>query len=258
MSAIEYRFLRFEIVGIATVIFLVVGVLPILDPASLRSWISDPSTVIALLGGLFLISLPLGYAEHQVVVNVYRSHKTPRAVFEVLEDMVLNAQDSVKSSEKPFFAKFDNVRKNSFLTSLLDVIIYSQKNTDPAVYDRLSGHWSHFYARRAVGKYAPLFSIFLWLSFVVLGFLLSWPIVFRLTNFVIAVAWFGAVLGLCVLFIDSYAKKIWFEISFLETSIVLANRKETEPSVLKVVSAMIEHPEYIERGDGYGAAIWRL
>jgi hypothetical protein len=96
------------------------------------------------------------------------------------------------------------------------------------------------------------------LSFVVLGFLLSWPIVFRLTNFVIAVLWFGAVLGLCALFIDSYAKKIWFEISFLETSTVLANRKETEPTVLKVVSAMIEHPEYIERGDGYGAAIWRL
>jgi len=259
MSA-EYRFLRFEVVGIATILILVVGILPILDTTYVISWVSDANAALAIVASLFLFSLPLGYAQHQIVVNVYRSHKTTRAVFKILEDMVLKSQESCNTStEKPFFKSFDDLRKNSFITSLLDLCVYSkQMNTDANIFNRLSERWSHFYARRSVGRYAPLFSIILWILIVILGWVCSGPIVFQLINFGISIIWFVSIFILCVFLIDSYAKKIWLEISFLETSIILANREKIEPLIMQIVSSIIEHPDYIEKGESYGAAIYKL
>jgi hypothetical protein len=262
MSA-EYRFLRFEIVGIATIVFLVIGILPLLNSASLTSWISDADTAIAVVASLFILSLPLGYAEHQIVVNVNRSHKAARAVFKILEATVLKAQEDFvrahSSTQRQFFMSFDDKQKNAFLTSLLDLYVYSKESiADPNIFNRLSERWSHFYARRAVGKYAPIFSIILWILIVILGYAFSWPIIFQLPNFVMSLIWWGVIFVLCIRLIDTYAQKIWFEISFLETSIVLANREKIEPIIVKIVSSMIEHPEYIERGTSYGAAFYRL
>jgi hypothetical protein len=238
---------------------LIVGILPILQSASLISWVSDADTALAIVAGLFLLSLPLGYVEHQMVVNVYRSHKISRAVFKILEDMVLEAQDSCNASEKPFFRSFDDLRKNSFLTSLLDLCVYSRRSTaETNIFNRLSERWSHFYARRSVGRYAPIVSVTLWMLLVVIGYIFSWPIVFRPINFGISIILWVVIFILCVFLIDSYAKKIWLEISFLETSIVLANRDEVEPIIKRIVSFIIDHPEYIERGESYGRAIYRL
>ena len=101
--SVEYRFLRFEVVGIATIVFTIGGILPLLDNAFLASWITDADAALATVAGLFLLSLPLGYGEHQLVVNVYRSHKRTRTVFKVLEEIVLEAQSSCNTSkEKPF------------------------------------------------------------------------------------------------------------------------------------------------------------
>jgi len=253
----EYRFLRFEVVGIATIVFVLAELVPILKTASLVVWISDLDASLAFVAGLFLFSLPIGYAEHQIVVNIYRSYKKPRKAFEILEDIVLKAQEAHKNdSEKPFFEKFDAVEKSSFLTSLLDLCIYSNESVAEAnIYDRLSGRWSHFYARRAVGRYAPIFSILIWISIVVSGYFLSWPIIFEPARLVSSFIFWVVLFFLCVLLIDRYANKIWLEISYLETSIILASRDEIKKIVNKIVTSMIEHPQYIKQGESYGATL---
>lgn len=259
----EYRFLRFEVVGIATIAFLLVGILPLLEDTFVSSLLTDMNGSLAIIAGLFLLSLPLGYGQHQLVVNIYRSHQRKRSVFEVLEDLVLEAEESYKKNDKtakqPFFKSLNHVRKNSFLTALLDLCVYSGNSyINPGIFSRLSDRWSHFYARRAVGKYAPIFSFLLWIIALILGFLSSWPFNFQAQNFIMAILWWIVVFGLIGRKIDSYSKKIWFEISFLETSIVLVNKDKILGMISKVVNQMIEHPEYAEKGESYEMAIYRL
>jgi hypothetical protein len=259
MSA-EYRFLRFEVVGIATVVFLVVGLLPVLDKAFLTSLISTADAALAVVAGLFLVSLPIGYAEHQIVVNVYRSPKMNRAPLRILKDIVTRAEESCKKEKKEaFFRLLDDLQKNSFLTALLDFCIYCRDSTaDPGVFTRLSDRWSHFYARRAIGRYAPVFSVVLWIVTIALGYVLSWPIIFKVNNFAISIIWWVVIFVLCNRSMDVYANKIMLEISFLETSIVLANREKMEKKVTEIVCYLAEHPEYIDKGESYGAAIYRM
>lgn len=259
MSA-EYRFLRFEVVGIATVFFFMIGILPVIDESFLRSLFLDTNAALTILAGLFLVSLPIGYAEHQMVVNVYRSHKMDRATFRILSDIVSSAEKSCKGERKEsFFNSINNLQKNSFLTSLLDFCIYRKDSTtDPTIFVRLSDRWSHFYARRAIGRYAPIFSGLLWIVAVILGYVLQWPIVFELRNFVISAIWWIVVFILCNRLMDVYANKIMLEISFLETSIILANRERIEKSVTEIVCYLAKHPEYIDKAESYWAAIYRL
>jgi len=259
----EYRFLRFEVVGIATIAFLLIGILPMLEDAFVSSLLTDMNASLAVVAGLFLLSLPLGYGEHQLVVNIYRSHERKRAVFELLKDLVLEAEESYKKNGKiakqPLLQSLDNVRKNSFLTVLLDLCVYTGNSCiDPNIFSRLSDRWSHFYARRAVGKYAPIFSFALWIIVLILGFLFPWPFSFEIQNFIMAILWWITVFGLIGRKIDSYSKKIWYEISFLETSIVLVNKDKISSIISKIVRSMIEHPEYVEKGESYGMAIYRL
>jgi hypothetical protein len=259
MSA-EYRFLRFEVVGIATVIFLVVGLLPVLAKVFLTSLISTADTALAIVAGLFLVSLPIGYAEHQIVVNVYRSEKMNRAALRILGDIVTRAEESCNKEKKEgFFKLLDDLQKNSFLTALLDFcLFYKDSTADPSIFARLSDRWSHFYARRAIGRYAPIFSVLLWIFAIALGYVLSWPIIFKVNNFAISIIWWVVIFILCNRFMDVYANKIMLEISFLETSIVLANREKIEKKVAEIVCYLAKHPEHIDKGESYGAAIYRL
>jgi len=258
MSA-EYRFLRFEVVGIATIVFLSLGMIPFLSASWVSSWISDADAALAVVAGLFLFSLPLGYWEHQLVVDVYRSPKENRRVYGILEKFVLSTQESIKTATKPFFEKFDSISKNAFLTTLLDLCIYSNKaQVDPNIFNRLGDRWSHFYARRAVGRYAPFISIGLWGLALFLGYLFSWPLVYQLSSFVLSAVLWVTIFVLSHYVINRYAEKIWEEISFLEFSVVLANREKIEPIIQRVVSYLIEHPEYIERKESYGVALLKF
>ena len=56
----EYRFLRFEIVGLATIFFYITIMLPVAFTL-LRANVRDLGTSFALVSGLFLLSVPLGY-----------------------------------------------------------------------------------------------------------------------------------------------------------------------------------------------------
>lgn len=259
MSA-EYRFLRFEIVGLAAIIFLLLGIWPMLDSAFLSSLLENLEASLAIVAGLFLLSLPLGYCAHQWVVNVYRSENATRTVHNVLKDMVLEAQKSYETEkEKPFFSSLNASEENSFLTALLDLCIYSKNSPlDTAIFTRLSDRWSHFYARRAVGRLAPIFSVILFIVVLIIGHFLSWPLVFQWPNALGSLLIWVLIFVFCLLVIDSYSKKIQLEIGYLETTGVLANKDEIEKIVSKIVSLMIEHPKYIKQMASYGTAIWRL
>jgi len=253
----EYRFLRFEVVGLATIAFLLIGILPLFERTFVSSLLADVNASLAVVAGLFLLSLPLGYGQHQLVVNLHRSPKSKRAVFEVLSDLVEEVEQSYKKGQ--LLKNLDDLRKSSFLTALLDLCVYSEKaSINPTVFNRLSVRWSHFYARRAVGTYAPLSSLVLWAIVLFLGYLAGWPFSFGLENFFWAAVWWVVVFMLIGRKIDSYSKKVWFEISFLESSIVLANKDRIVDIVSKVVIPMIEHPEYVEKGESYFGALYRF
>ena len=256
----EYRFLRFEVVGIATIVFLLVGIAPLVDRDWLTGNVTNAETSLAVVAALFLISLPLGYWEHQLVVNVYRSHKKERRVFKILRDNILEIEKAhATQTKKPFFETLDPKMKNAFLTSLLDIFVYANSSINPEVYGRLSDRWSHFYARRAVGVYAPLISLLFWVVTVIIGYVLQWPLIFHLENVVVSVAWWVVIFILCKVLIDLYAQKLWEEISFLEESIVLADAKgNAAKAVEATITSMMEHPDYYAKNDSYGRAIWKI
>ena len=231
-----------------------------LESTFLSSLLKDLEVSLAIIAGLFLLSLPLGYCEHQWVVNVYRSKDASRKVHKILKDMVLEAQKSYKTKkEKPFFAKLDELEENSFLTALLGLSIYSKESPiDPTIFTRLSDRWSHFYARRAVGRLAPFVSVTLFGVVLIVGRILSWPLVFQCSNLAASLVIWLLIFVFCLWVIDSYSKKIQLEIGYLESSIVLANKAETKQLVSRIVISMIENPGYIKQVIYYGRAIWRL
>lgn len=231
-----------------------------LETTFLSSILENLEASLAIVAGLFLLSLPLGYCAHQWVVNVYRSEKATRTVHNVLKDMVLEAQESHETEkEKPFFSKFNASEENSFLTALLDLCIYSTNSPlDPTVSTRLSDRGSHFYARRAVGRLAPIISVILFVAILIVGQVLSWPLVFQWPNALGSLLIWVLIFVFCLLVIDSYSKKIQLEIGYLETAAVLANKDEMEKIISRIVGLMIEHSEYIKQVARYGTAIWRL
>lgn len=256
----EYRFLRFEVVGIATIVFLLIGIAPLVDRDWLTRNVANTQTSLAVVAALFLVSLPLGYWEHQLVVNVYRSHKKERRVFKILKDNILEIEKAhAKQTRKPFFETLDSRMKNAFLASLLDIYVYANSSISPEVYGRLSDRWSHFYARRAVGVYAPLISLLFWAVTVIFGYELQWPLVFHLENMVVSIVWWVIIFILCKVLIDLYAQKLWEEISFLEESIVLADANgKAAKAVEATIISMMEHPDYYAKNDSYGRAIWKI
>ena len=231
-----------------------------LEITFISSFLENMEASLAIIAGLFLLSLPLGYCEHQWVVNVYRSEKAIRTVHNILKDMVLEAQESYKTEkEKPFFKKLNDLEENSFLTALLGLSVYSKNSPiDTTIFTRLSDRWSHFYARRAVGRLAPIVSITLYIIFLIVGYFLSWPLVFQLPNILFSLLIWLLIFIFCLCVIDSYSKKIQLEIGYLESAIVLVNEDEIKKTVAKIVELMIENPEYIKQVIYYGTAIWRL
>ena len=231
-----------------------------LESTFVSSLLEDLEASLAVVAGLFLLSLPLGYCEHQWVVNVYRSEKAIRTVHKILKDMVLKVQESYETEkEKPFFTKLNDLEENSFLTALLDLSIYSKSAPiDTTVFTRLSDRWSHFYARRAVGRLAPIVSVTLFAVGLIVGQFLSWPFVFQWPNFLGSLLIWVLIFVFCLCVIDSYSKKLQLEIGYLESAVVLANEDEIKKRVSEIVSLMIENPEYIKQVAYYGTAIWRL
>lgn len=259
----EYRFLRFEIVGLATLVFLLIGLSPMIKLEAVTGSLENVSTSISIIAGLFLFSIPLGYWEHQLVVNIYRSEKQNRLAHLFLRDLVLEAQESDKAKKsKTFFDSLSPLGRSALLTGLLDMCIYSRKSVASAdIYERLGDRWSHFYARRAVGRYAPIASILLWGVALILGYFFSWPMsyMFEWQRILISVALWIAIFASSIRIIDNYSGKIWAEINFIESGIVLSNKEENRRIVSEVVKSLAEHPEYIQQAEkSYGISLYKM
>jgi hypothetical protein len=217
----EYRFLRFEIAGLFTVFSYSLLMLPI--GASFFSSLKSVEFGVTAVATLFLASLPLGYWEHQLVVNRYRSDNMPRRVHGLLKDMV-----EASSQTSPIRGLYDKItpeEANSFLTVLSELGTYSENmGIKPEIFDRLSDRWSHFYARKAVALYGPLLSVVFFAATVIAGFFFGLKLDF-------GNLWISIILGVVVLvpnyfLINPYSRKIWQEIDLLEAQILLANKEK--------------------------------
>jgi hypothetical protein len=241
----EYRFLRFEIAGIITLVFYVFLTWPLVAAIMETTFPQKMEFSLAVVAALFLVSLPLGYWEHQLVVNKYRAEKRDRKAFSVLREILANEQFRQGfPQEKNFLQHLDPREESSFLTTVLELCIYSEKmKSSSGLFERLSDRWSHFYARKAVAVYAPLFAVVFWIATVVLGYSSQWPMEF-------GKMWLSVIIGAVVFavnfaLINPYAGKIWLEISFLETELVLANRID----IVSVLSSIVkpENLKYLTR-----------
>ena len=254
----EYRFLRFEIVGIATLVFLTMGILPILKYETLQLVFSDVSAAVAFFGSLLVASLPLGYWEHQLVVNVYRSPGKRRKAFGIIEECVTSIEE--QRGGKAFFASMEDIARSAFLTSLLEVCMFHKDSKiESTIYDRLGDRWSHFYARRAVGCYAPLVSLLLFFVLVVVTCVYSpSSIAVEPRGILASIAFWSFIFAFSKLAIDSYARKLWEEINHLEAAIVLANLDMVKNTFESTVEAYIKNPELAKKDESYGIAIWKM
>lgn len=230
----EYRFLRFESVGITTIIFLIIGILPVIPISVIESCSRDISGVAAVVGIILLLSLPLGYVSHQVIVNKYRSHTKPRQAHTIIEKM-FNEQSN-KHYKKDFFDEsFCPMQKIAFITSMIDLILYNKENkTNIEIHERLSSLWSHFYARKAVGSYSQNISFALNTGiYLVLHFLKITTITSRMV--ILSLIWHGVILIIGRHFINPYSVKIFLELEYLETEIILSNLIEINKIIKPIV-----------------------
>jgi hypothetical protein len=240
----EYRFLRFEIAGLTTVTFYILMTWPLVANWARLAFLKDLGLGLAVVAALFLISLPLGYWEHQLVVNRYRSEKKARKVHQLLEHMILEDPEikAAFSQGKDFFGSQNSREKNAFLTTLIELVIYSGKiDLSPEIYERLGDRWSHFYARKAVSQYAPVFSLALWAGTVLLGYFSQWPLEWGRAWLSIVVL--GVIGAVDFALIDPYSRKIWLEITFLEVEMILAYKDKVGQILSSIVKS--EHLPYL-------------
>lgn len=239
--AADYGFLRFEIVGLSTVIFLSIGILPLVRLGLIANSLTSVTTALSVLASLLLLSMPIGYWEHQLIVNHYRSEKRDRPALLILRRSSSKTPDPVK--EKTFFDQLSTKKQNALLTSLMELCIFSEKTeVSDNIYERRGDRWSHFYARKGVGILAPVVGLILFLLALAAGlifvpsiFLLNWQTI------LISTAVWLFVFAFDISVINPYSEKIYEEICFLESEIILSKKDETKKLVEKTILGMAEY-----------------
>lgn len=239
---VEYRFLRFEIVGITTILYTTIVISPIIFDGIINFVSSNVSAALAFVGALFLFSIPLGYIIHQFAVNIHRSPKEQSTIFDKLDRYVQEKIITTKDTE--LHNKYKNLKdmeKNSFLTALLDAILHYERDAYFGnIYDRIEVRWSHFYARKAVGKYAPLASgAFTILLILIFSSTTDW-VVLTFTSVVTSFGIWLIILIFSLIFIHGYSKKILLEIDNLERIIFLSKKKEIDKIIVNVIKEQFE------------------
>jgi len=247
----EYRFLRFESAGIATILFLLISLLPIYQNDLFVFITSDLNAIIGSVAAFFLLSLPVGYIEHQLVVNKYRSHKKPRIIHDILEKIIIDYENDHPDENLP--KVFSNLNKKEFIsfsTELLEILLHHKENvTNESISERLSSLWSHFYARKAVGIYAPFITLILYIAIIVMGKLSIIPMNLNQNNVIggLFIVFIFILIG--ILLIDPYTSKLWAEINYLEAELMLFNFKIFSPKIRGVIYYFMQHPNQIKISD---------
>jgi hypothetical protein len=243
----EYKFLRFEIVGLFSVIFFLIGILPLIRIELIANTLSALSTSLSILASLLLLSLPLGYWEHQFIVNKYRSEKRNRPAMLFLQEMILTPKIPENGKKgKAFYNTLSTRKKSALLASLLDLCVYSNASgVSDSIYERLADRWSHFYARKAVGVLAPIIGIILFIIGLIVGTAI-WPNAFSFDwqRIIVSIIIWVVIFAISFYLIDRYSFKIWEEVCFLESEIVLSKKEENRLLVEDVIERVAEHPEF--------------
>ncbi|MBN1245901.1 hypothetical protein JXA31_09940 [Candidatus Bathyarchaeota archaeon] len=242
----EYKFLRFEIVGLFSVIFFLIGILPLIRIELIANTFSALSTSLSILASLLLLSLPLGYWEHQFIVNKYRSEKRNRPAMLFLQEMILTKIPENGKKGRAFYNTLSTRKKSALLASLLDLCVYSNTSgISDSIYERLADRWSHFYARKAVGVLAPIIGIILFIIGLLAGTAIwSNAFSFGWQRIVISGAIWAVIFAISLYLINRYSIKIWEEVCFLESEIVLSKEEENRLAVENVIERVAEHPEF--------------
>src|SRR5438094_102709 len=212
----EYRFLRFDIAGLATLINYSIITLPVALPFIESSGFGNLSVSLAAVSAVFLISVPLWYWEHHLVVNYYRSRKHHRRVHDILESIIIEEEKTLPTQPNTsILNQLDEAAKAAFLTAFTEICMFSRDiKSNPEAHGRLSDRWSHFYARKAVGLFSPAIALILFIATISLAAVYHLP--FNWGNLPLSIVVWLLITIPNLLLIDPYTMKIWREIGYLE------------------------------------------
>ena len=241
----KYRFLRFESAGMSTTFYIFLMILPVYWEVIKKTFQSDISGVLGSIATLLLISLPLGYIEHQLVVNRYRSEKNDRLMHTILNNEFNSIiEKNQKTKTRDIYNDLDAKLKSSFLTSFLDLLTYQKKiNTKSDLHDRISSLWSHLYGRKAVGIYAPILSLLFYLLICGIKYYKIINININLNNFYIGLGIGIFILLIGLIFINPYSKIIWYELNYLEAQFIIIEKEKVHELIISIINELEDNGE---------------
>jgi hypothetical protein len=214
--------------------------------------------VVGLAALVLFVSLPLGYGLHQLLVNVHRSERRIRPAHKLVFDSLIAIEQQSATppvSGKEIVRTMDQRGRASLLTAVLDVLIYAcgaGVTVDPSIHERIESRWSHFYARRAVGRISPLAAIVVFALAVSAMIVEGDTLVLTPISISTLALYWVSLTALLAHFVDRYSQKLWDEICYLEFAIASANSSAMLPTLRAIVDSYTKSPDLIRNLDSYG------
>ncbi len=238
-----YGFLRFQIAGVAFFLYFMLFISPFVSSATTAALYADGNRLIAGVGLVIALGMPIGYIIHQFAVNKYRGEAQRRPAHLLLEKMIEKTSPALLPPSSLPSERFQLV--DSFLVFFLRL---SVSETDTArtvkeeVTEKLDERWSHIYARLAVGTYcvqAAVWATIVTLALSLLPAAFPWqPLTAGIGGtFVIGPSQAGIALGLMAAtviiigYMNRYVPKLWAEICTMEYTLLLTKTQEVEDSL---------------------------
>ncbi len=225
-----YGFLRFQIAGVAFFMYLLFFLIPFVTNATATRVLSDGNRLIAAVGLIFVLSMPIGYIVHQFVVNEFRSERRRRPSHDYIENLVEREQPMIlPDSGKARFQILDGLV--TFFQSLAARGRRWSSTSEEVTSRQLSRRWSHLYARLALGTYSIVAAIIALILLLALSHLPPqgpWDLLVILLRDrfqvdplrgLISVVLLLAALGFAGL-MNRYQEKLWREICVLELTLL--------------------------------------
>ncbi len=244
-----YRFLRFQIAGVAFFLYWMAFLSPFVSQQTAEVLLSDGGRLIAAVGLLFVFSMPIGYVIHQFAVNRKRSRVHRRSAHDLLESIIDRTNSELLPTD-------DKNKRFQVLDALLTYFSRTPADSpDPAddsIADELDGRWSHFYARIGLGFYSALPALVVALVTLGLSYFLRPDSPWQPVSLLVAGRFTAEPLSFVVLFLlvaigaaiilgmNRYLAKLWTEINGIEYMLMLRRHQQVEDTLRNV-----ENPEQV-------------
>ncbi|MEE9236390.1 MAG: hypothetical protein V3U52_01175 [Thermoplasmata archaeon] len=240
-----YGFLRFQVAGVAFFLYWMVFLSPFVSGPTVQEILSDGNRLVAGVGLILILGMPVGYVIHQFIVNRYRGEVHRRESHGVLESIIEDTCPDLLPPKGPGDTKRFEVL-DSLLSFFSSVSASDQsyiRTVEEVISKRLNGRWSHLYARLALGTYSILGAVGATVGTLLLSIFLPhdfpWqPVVlltrgrFEIGPISILVAVLLAVLiYLLVWRMNSYLPKLWTEICDMEYMLIERKREEIQAAL---------------------------